>query len=323
MPRPGGGFGGGSRGGGFGGGRGGGFGGGSRGGGFGPRGPHGPHFHGPHFHGPFFWGGPWRRRYYYGGGGCLGGLLGAILVPIVMLIFVGIFMVSSIVSLAQNDWIRYDEVVMQDYAIEQYEAAFGGYDDYENNLLIVFLTEDDTDGYYVMAVTGNYLDYEVGELFGGQNSALHQVMDKTIVDQHKYSLSFDLATVVEKMEKKVLALDVDSYFRSEPKGEDVPPSRLYNHSSLDLDDELLDDVLGSFTEKTGIPIAIAVENMEEVLPKGPDLIMTIVLGGFAIVAIVLIVKAVKGSKKKPNGEGGAGNDQQYTSGSQRDSEQGW
>ena len=329
MPGPGGGgrgggFGGGSRGGGFGGGRGGGFGGGSRGpGGFGPRGPHGPHFHGPHFHGPFFWGGPWRRRYYYGGGGCLGGLIGALMLPIIMLMFVGIFLFSSIVSLVQTGGIRYDETVMQDYANEQYEAAFGSYDGYENNILIVFLTEEDTDGYYTIAWVGNNLRSEVNELFGDEYTAFGHAMQSSITDQHKYSLSSNLASVVETMTEEVNSLRVNSYFRREPKSEDVPPSRLYDHSSLKLDDELLDDVLGEFTEETGIPIAIVVENMEEVLPKGPDLIMMIVLGGFAIFAVVMIVKAVKGSKQKPNGGNGGGNDQQYTSGSQRDSEQGW
>ena len=131
MPGPGGG----SRGGGFGGGS---FGGGGFGGGGFGRGPR------HHHHGPFF--GGWYHRPYYGGGGCIGGLLGIILLPVILLLLVSIILVSMIGSaisnVANGGIISYDEVKFQKYADQQYAAAFSSYSNYENNILLVFLTNE-------------------------------------------------------------------------------------------------------------------------------------------------------------------------------------
>lgn len=111
MPGPGGGShgggfsGGGSRGGGggFGGGP---RGGGPRGGGFGPR--PGPHFWGPRFYGPRF-------------GGCLGGLFGMIMVPVVLLLVLVLLFFGTIVdsfrAIGTGGVIAYNEETFQDSPI--------------------------------------------------------------------------------------------------------------------------------------------------------------------------------------------------------------
>ena len=164
MPGPGGG----SRGGGFGGGsRGGGFGGGPRGGGFG-GGFGGPHRH-HHHHGG------WYHRHYYGGGGCLGGLIGALLYPIIMLIFAGVFLFSfigtSFSNVSNGGQVIYDEAVMQEYADIQYASAFGNSSAYEDNLLLVFLTNEEADGYYTIAWIGDNVKTEISNLFGDETTA--------------------------------------------------------------------------------------------------------------------------------------------------------
>ena len=130
----GGGFGGGSRGGGFGGGSGGGsgggFGGGSRGGGFG--GYRGGYYHRPrygYYRRPLFFGfGP----RYYGGGGCLGGFLGALMAPLVLLLIVGVMMFamvgSALTNVSNGGVISYDEAQFHAYADREYYKAFGNVD---------------------------------------------------------------------------------------------------------------------------------------------------------------------------------------------------
>ena len=121
MPGPGGG----SRGGGFGGGsRGGGFGGGGFGGGFGGGHRGGPHFGGYHYgpRGPHF-----HRHYGYGGGGCLGGLLGMLMAPIIILFaavvgFFGLFG-SALTNISNGGQVQYNERTFQDYANEQLEMG--------------------------------------------------------------------------------------------------------------------------------------------------------------------------------------------------------
>jgi uncharacterized membrane protein len=159
MPGPGGG----SRGGGFGGGsfggggpRGGGFGGGSFGGGGFGHGPHGYHHH-HHYHRPFF--GFYRPYGYgYGGGGCLGGLLGVLMMPIIILIVAtslifGVF--GSFFRVAKGGNVTYNEPELQSFANQQYAKEFSSSTAYEDNLLIVFLVNDERDGYYTIAWIGD------------------------------------------------------------------------------------------------------------------------------------------------------------------------
>ena len=140
----GGGFGGGGgrSGGGFGGGGGRGFGGGGH---HGPHRPHGYHHHHHHHHGGFWFFGP-RRYYGYGGGGCLGGLLGLILAPIILIAFAAIIFSVSIgsafSSIANGGSVVYNEEAFQTYTKQEYITQFSDYDGVEDNLLIVFLIDE-------------------------------------------------------------------------------------------------------------------------------------------------------------------------------------
>ena len=74
------------------------------------------------------------------------------MLPIVMMLMVGVMLFamvgSSISNVANGGTIYYDEAVFQKYADDQYAAEFSLYSNYENNILIVFLTNETADGYY-------------------------------------------------------------------------------------------------------------------------------------------------------------------------------
>ncbi len=261
----GGGFGGGSfgGGGGFSGGSFGGNHGGSFGGNFG-RGPH--HHHGPFFHRPF-------RRTYYGGGGCG------------TLIFVAVFLFVALVynfgepdgyNVAVNGeplysyeiGIVYDEAVMQDYADSTYEEVFGAYDGYEDNILLVFLTNDQADGYYTIAWVGDNIRSEVNEMFG-EYTEYGEYLNEYINDTYyAYSLDTNLAQVVAAMESSITERGYDSVFRSEAAPIEEKKSRIIDYTDLDLTEELVNDFLVSFTENTGIPMVIVVDRAETVFGYG-------------------------------------------------------
>ena len=302
MPGPGGGsrgggFGGGSRGGGgFGGG---GFGGGSRGGGFG-----GPHHH----HGPFF-GGWYHRPYYYGGGGCLGGLIGALLFPIVLILIVGILLFSmvgnAISSVANGGNVYYDEQAFQQYADQQYAAEFSSYSNYENNILIVFLTNEEADGYYVIAWVGDNIHNQINYMFGDETTTFGRVMQGSVNrEYYAYSLDSNLANVMDQMGNHIERLGLPSSFRTEKESTNPPTSHLTNRSALALTEETVNDSLKAFTEKTDIPVVIVVDNMENVfgktIPVG-DIIIVIVLVAILGVAIYFIIRIIKDRNKNNNG----------------------
>ena len=296
----GGGFGGGSRGGGFGGGSGGGFGGGSHRGGFGGGYRGGPRFYG---FGPRFFGfGP--RYYGYGGGGCLGGLLGALLAPILILVVVGVLMFgmigSALTNVANGGIISYDERTFEDFANREYYKAFGNSNATEDNILIVFLTNEETDGYYCIAWVGDNVDHNINRMFGDDTTAFGQAMMASVNDFYAYSLDSNLAMAMGVMTDKVTSLGLDSSFNKEYSHDKSPASHLVNYTELSLTEETVNDALTSFTGETDIPVVIVVEDMEDVfgknLPMG-DIIVLVVLAGLGVAAIVVIVRTVKNRKK--------------------------
>lgn len=313
MPGPGGGsrgggFGGGSRGGGFGGGgHHGGFGGGHYGGPRGPRGPFGPRR-------PFFGGGWFHRPYGYGyGGGCLGGLLGMLMLPILLvLVVVMIFMGSvgtALTNVANGGSVNYNEAKFQDYANKQYAAEFGSSSAYEDNLLIIFLTNEERDGYYCIAWIGDNIRSEISNMFGDDTTRFGQAMLSSVnEDYYEYSLSSNFATVMETMTGHINNLNLSSPFRSTSDHSSMVESHLTNKTSLSVSALTVDNALKAFTAETNIPAVIVIDEMETVFGKSlsiSDIFVLLVLIAVIVLVIYLIVQAVK--KKKNKGGDNNGN----------------
>ncbi len=265
----GGGFGGGSRGGG-------GFGGGHHGGGF--HGGHHPppprhHHHRPFFHGGYYGGG--HHHHHHGGGGILSTFFAFI---IVLVMIFGIFkFVFGINGSDVREWIddfkfdptyneeqvydgEYSESLFQKYTNERYEAIFGKSTCYEDNILIVFLTTEANDGYYTIAWVGDNVNYQITDMFGNEQTELGDAMTTSISDYHGYSLGSNLAQVIDKMTDKVVALGLDSSFKEESDRTTVAYSEIYNYSNCKFTVDTVNNSLENFTEKTGIPICIVVDN---------------------------------------------------------------
>lgn len=307
MPGPGGGargggFGGGSHGGGFGGGRPGGFGGGHRPGGFGHS-PGPRHFH---YHRPMFWGFHRPYGFGYGGGGCLGGLMGLLVMPIIILIIAATMITSvfgSFARVTQGGVIGYDEREMQDFANKQYAKEFGDSTAYEDNILIVFLVNEECDGYNTIAWVGDNIATNINYMFGNEYSEFGVEMLANIPDYYEYSLSGNLANTVEGMADRIGLLGSSS-FKTQGDQSKMTESHLTNLSSLTLNENTVNTALLDFTERTDIPIVIVVEDVDAVFDRTisvTDIIVVIIAVGIGAFAVYMIVKAVKNRK---NGDGG-------------------
>jgi uncharacterized membrane protein len=308
----GGGFGGGSRGGGFGGGsRGGGFGGGPRPGGFGGH-HHRPHHHHHFFHRPFF---GWRRPFFgYGyGSGCLGGMMGMMFIPVV-LIFVVISLVLSlfgnignaITNVGNGGDYAYSEEKMQDYANAQYTAEFDDAKEFEDNILIVFLVDEQREGYYTIAWVGDNINYQINYMFGNQYTEFGRAMMNNISSYYEYSISKNLATVINEMSAEIVDLKLNSSFETNNGSPAGYESHVTNHSSLEVNEETVNNALKLFTANTDIPIVIVIDDMGEVFDKevaGADIatiLLAVVIGG---AAIYFLVMAIKGKNNPTDSDG--------------------
>lgn len=295
MPGPGGG----SRGGGFrgGGGSSGGFRGGSPGGGFRPSpggfrpGGFGPQPH-RHFRSPMGFG--YRRPM-----GC-----SSILILPMVFIFLVLFLMLSFSggSTPEGEAITsggrtyvYDEEAFQEFADREYQQAFGGSDNYEGNILLAILTNDEADDYFAIAWVGDDIDPEIRNMFGGYTdlgTAMNQYVNGTY---YAYSLDGDLAVVVETMTAKVSAVSDGKLLSQSDVG-------FRNYTDLDLSEETVNEALSEFKEETGIPMVIVVESLEEVFPKKGSFGSIFSAGPAVIVLIVVVAAAAvwigKKSKKK-------------------------
>lgn len=294
---------GGSRGGGFGGG-GGGFGGGSRGGGFGGGYHHRPHF--GYYHRPRFFGfGP---RYYYGGGGCLGGFLGALMAPLVLLLVVGVMMFamvgSTVTTVMNGGTIISDEETLQAFADKEYNKAFGNSDATEDNILIVVLIDEERKGYDYIPWSGSNLRQEIYDLFD-VGADFDYAVKGSIQNYYAYSLDEDLARVMQTMTRKITNLGLDSSFNNEDNDHtNSPKSHLVNYTDLEMTEKTVNEALENFTAETGIPVVIVVQDLETVygktLPTG-DILVLLILAALAIAAVVTIVRTVKNRSKFKQG----------------------
>ncbi len=291
-------FGGGSRGGGFsgGGGFGGGsFGGGPRPGGFGGgphRPPHHHHHHGPHFHGP---------RWYFGGG--YGGFGGGCVTAVILLIFFAfvafyLLMPAGNVSVGYEDGIVYSEAEMQDYANVKYTKYFGSSSAVEDNILLVFLSNEEGDGYYTIAWVGDNIDYSINSMFG-EYTEYGEAMNKYInTNYFGYSLDTDYAAVIKEMTENIKALGLPSSFVSESDRSNLAEPKFVNLTTFDLSAEVVNTSLNEFTEQTGIPCVLVIDYAERVFGSvgsqaGETVVMTGTLkSGFGIGIVAIIVVAV-------------------------------
>ena len=263
--RGGGGFGGGSfggsHGGSFGGSHNGGSFGGSHGGGFGghhhtPPPPHHHHHHGPHFWGP-------RRRVYVGGG--FGGGCFSIVFIVIFVLFLALWLLlpneGVTINFGEED--MYNEATMQEYANDKYMQYFGSTTAVEDNILLVFLTNEACDGYYTIAWVGDNIADDINYMFG-EYTEYGEALYNNVDEYFAYSLDSDLADVIETMTKHITNLGLDSSFYWESDRSNLADSKFVNMTSMDLTTEIVHRALTDFTAKTGIPMVVVVDSAEKV-----------------------------------------------------------
>ena len=305
-----GGFGGGGS---FGGGSRGGFGGGHH-GGFG----HGPHHHGPHYHRPYYrpfiFFGP--RYYGYGPYGYHGGGFSAIIGIIFAVVFLVVWLALFIGGGAFNSYIEYDENAIQDYANNQYNVAFGASDSYEDNILLVILTEDEEFyDYAYIAWVGDHVDTRITDMFGNENTEFGRAVAAHLaVSSYKYNLDTNIAKAVGTMQSHVERLGLSSSFVCD-ESHTAQTLYLINNTEMQISEQAIKDAVVSFTDSTGIPMTVVVGDLEDVFGRSGGIaslwpVLLVVL----IIVLVIVSAAKKNKGGDPNGQGGNYNGGNYENG---------
>ena len=241
------------------------------------------------------------------------------MLPIILLLVASIMLVgilgSAFTSLANGGRIEYDEATFQQYADEQYAMAFSGSDAYENNLLLVFLTNEETDGYYAIAWVGDNVHTKINTMFGDETSTFGNVVRGSINSEYyAYSLDSNLAIVMDKMTDHVTALGLASSFKAQETHNNKTASHMVNYTTLSLTEATVNQSLQNFTEQTDIPTVIVVDTMENVFGKSlsaSDIVTLVISLAVMGIAIYLIVRAVRKNKNDKNGNNDRSSNNRY------------
>lgn len=229
--------------------------------------------------------------------------------PIILVMFFLVFMLSMCQNGADVTVVGgYDEEKFQDYADDQYAMHFSDSGAYEDNLLIVVLTEENNSDFYYIAWVGDHIATPIDHLMGNNSTTLGRAMNSCINESnYKYSLDSNLADVMNTMTKAVTDLGLESSFAcSETRGS--IKAELINNTELPMTESTVENALQNFADSTGIPVAIVVEDAGDVFGGG-----TKTVGGDSIpwgsviaviVVIALIVVTVVSKNKSKNEDPG-------------------
>ncbi|MBR5021527.1 MAG: hypothetical protein IKY17_07855 [Oscillospiraceae bacterium] len=244
-------------------------------------------------------GGGWHRRRGFVGGGCCSGFFGTIIFVVAALFL----MIGSFFGKVDINIDRYDEEKFQDFANSQYEAEFGRSSAYEDNLLITVLTQDDYTSFYYIAWVGDHVDQQINALLGNNSTALGRLMESNISQtNYKYSMDADLARVMQGLTAEIQSLGLEDSFTCSENHAQVK-SHLTNRSQLDLTESTVNAALTEFTDATGIPVVVVVEDMDDVFgsssPKWQNAgvkysgVILAVIGVIALGVVALVVVSIR------------------------------
>ena len=231
--------------------------------------------------------------------------------PIFITIIITAMLISMLAdgfgSILNGGRIVYDEKEFERYANNAYISEFGTSSATEDNILIVFLTNEEYDGYYTIAWVGENVQYKINESFGDQTTAFGSAMRSSINSEYyEFSLASNLAMAVSKMTGTVEGMGLTSSFITKKDHGNMIPSHVTNKSELALNEETVNVALREFTEKTEIPMVIVIDTVENVFGKSfapTDIVIIIALLALAVGMIIFIIKTVRKYKAEKSSNG--------------------
>ena len=236
-------------------------------------------------------------------------MISAIIAPIILIMFLIMFTLSMCQGNVDDPISgSYDEEAFQDYADDQYALHFSDSPAYEDNLLIVVLTEENNSDFYYIAWVGDHIATPINHLMGNNSTTLGRAMNSCInQSNYKYSLDSNLADVMNTMTRAVTDLGLESSFTCS-ESRSIMTADLVNYTNLPMTESTVEDALEQFTDATGIPVVIVVEDASDVFISqtssggngfslsGGTIVALIVI----VVLVVVIIIQQKGKKETGN-----------------------
>lgn len=254
----------------------------------------------------------YRPTHYRTGGGYGSQGCGCLIVPTFAILFFFIIVVAFLESFVVEDG-SYNEADFQNYANENYYSYFDSSSAVEDNILLVFITNEEADGYHTVAWVGDNVDREINELFGEYSEYGYAIDNNINWDYFGYSLDTDYAQVISYMTDSVCNLELESNFITDSDRTELIPSKVENRTGIDVTEDIVNEALEDFTEKTGIPCILLIDydhnvfgaeeesgGIVEILKDNASVIIVTVIVSMACVAALIVILNERKKKKKKN-----------------------
>lgn len=203
---------------------------------------------------------------------------------------------SAIFSIANGGKIKYSDETLNSYVGTQYAAEFGESSAYDDNLIIVFLTNQRSNGYYAMAFAGKNLDPQIRQMFGDEITEFWTILEGSMTEHYKFSAQKGFRVTLERLSESISDKKLESAFVTEKDHSSLTSSHVTNYSDLSINEESVNISLRIFTESTGIPTVLVIDTAENVFGKTApvkEIAVSVVSAAVAVASGVVIVKDTK------------------------------
>ena len=219
----------------------------------------GGHHHHHYYHRHHYYG-----HHYYGGG--IGS--GAIIV-IALIIFC--FIVSFF---AVNTGTSNYEQTLHEYANQQYQSIFSRSNRYENNILFLYVVDDECETFDAIAWVGDDVPSRTNLKLDGYTISKH-----VNENYYKYQLSSGISMSIEEL---IPVIDKANY-----KSTNI--STVINNSNLSINQAQIETVLQDLSTTRGYGVAVVIADYDDVFGGGGS------NGGLGTVFTLLIVGLIGGA----------------------------
>ncbi len=225
-------------------------------------------------------------------------------IAVVLILFIVVLFAAGIEEIDR------EEGELLQYGTEQYSEIFGSSSAPDDNILFVFLLDDEEFGYSSsMGIVGDNVNGYIHIMFEEYEDyydLVEDLLDNTSADY----FSECYAEVIDDMTDSIMAHGFYSSFDAPSDRSNLVPSGIINKTKLDLNDGYIAAALNRFTEETEIPCTLLIEYEQNVYSDvettldniGIALVILLMFLGPAtiIVAIITFLKSVGG--KQTDGE---------------------
>ena len=221
------------------------------------------------------------------------------LVALVLVLFIAVVFAG----VTEEEGIEKDE--LQQYGTEKYYEIFGSSSAIEDNILLIFLADEELDDYSTMGIVGANVTYYIRVMFEDGEDYYDAVYDNFDYDDFADYLTMGFGNVIGIMTDAITDHGFYSSFNTPSDRSSLSPSGIINQTALTLDESYITDKLEQFTEMTEIPCVLLIEYEQNVYSEFETvfddigialfILMMLLIPATIIVAVITFLNSVGGN----------------------------